>query len=346
MTTTASLDLKAIRIDGGTQSRAAINPAAISEYAEAMRDGAHFPPPVVFHDGADHWLADGFHRFHALMMNGSDAAEFEVRQGNRRDAILYSAGANASHGLRRNRDDKRRAVSTLLADEEWSKWSDREIARRCGVGADLVGTVRTSILSENDSMNRTFVHHKTGRPATMQTANIGGSGKPDQSSESNAAKVDGAAKSSPAAPAATAEPEPDFDPLAVRTITPATPDYNGLTPDLRIIELMDHVTALEGDIRGYVAELKTYRNIKVMLDRGGPLEVIAGKDEVIRGLETRLYSESAGKAEWMRKAKYWEKKARELGWRDTRQDGAPSDVPADYDEAFLAAVNGAEGGGH
>ena len=30
-------------------------------------------------------------------------------------------------------EDKRRAVMTLLADEEWGKWSDNEIARRCEV---------------------------------------------------------------------------------------------------------------------------------------------------------------------------------------------------------------------
>lgn len=140
-------------------------------------------------------------------------------------------------------------------------------------------------------------------------------------------------------------PEPDFDPLAVRTFTPAVRDYGGLTADQRVDELEAHVTALEGDIQGYVAELKTFRDMKVQFEQGGFDKVVAGKDEVIRGLETRVYSESAGKAEWMRKAKFWEKQARELGWRDTRKD-APADVPADYDEAFLAAVNGAEGGGH
>lgn len=145
------------------------------------------------------------------------------------------------------------------------------------------------------------------------------------------------------APAAAAEPEPEFDPLAVRSFTPPARDYGGLTADQRVDELEAHVAALEADIRGYVAELKTFRDMKVQFEQGGFDKVVAGKDEVIRGLETRLYSESAGKAEWMRKAKFWEKQARDLGWRDTRQDRAPADAPADYDEAFLAAVNEAEG---
>ncbi len=60
----------------------------------------------------------------------------------------------------------------MLADKEWSQWSDREIARRCGVSHDFVSRNRI-ILSFNDSMNTTrkFTHHKTGKPATMNTAN-------------------------------------------------------------------------------------------------------------------------------------------------------------------------------
>jgi hypothetical protein len=40
--------------------------------------------------------------------------------------------------LRRSNADRRRAVMALLKDEEWSGWSDREIARRCRVGHVLV----------------------------------------------------------------------------------------------------------------------------------------------------------------------------------------------------------------
>lgn len=29
--------------------------------------------------------------------------------------------------------------AALIDDDEWKRWSDREIARRCGVGADMVG---------------------------------------------------------------------------------------------------------------------------------------------------------------------------------------------------------------
>ena len=64
----------------------------------------------------------------------------------------------------------------LLNDSEWGQWSDREIARRCGVGHPLVAKIRGGHTGINSSMKpteRTFIHHKTGEPATMQTANIG-----------------------------------------------------------------------------------------------------------------------------------------------------------------------------
>src|SRR5690242_8250426 len=131
-----------IRVDGGTQTRAAISDNAVREYADSMNNGAQFPPLIVFYDGTDYWLADGFHRFRAFAENGIDEIEADVRQGSRRDAVLYSVGANAEHGLPRTNEDKRRAVATMLCDEEWKQWSDREIARRCNVGNEMVSRLR------------------------------------------------------------------------------------------------------------------------------------------------------------------------------------------------------------
>ena len=129
-----SLHIDSIRIDGGTQSRASINEATVAEYAEAMADPATvFPPVIAYFDGREYWLADGFHRLAAWRQIGRTDIPAEIRQGDRRAAILHSVAANSAHGLRRTNDDKRRAVLTLLEDAEWSTWSDREIARRCAV---------------------------------------------------------------------------------------------------------------------------------------------------------------------------------------------------------------------
>lgn len=143
--TAVELPLDALRTDGGTQLRVALNEARASQYRDALDDGATFEAVVAYHDGADHWLADGFHRLEAHRLAGRETIAVEVRQGSRRDAILHSAGANGKHGLDRTNEDKRRAVETLLRDEEWSAWSDREIARRCNVGNRLVGDVRREL---------------------------------------------------------------------------------------------------------------------------------------------------------------------------------------------------------
>lgn len=164
------LCLDFIRRDGGTQPRASLDPATVEAYAEAARAGAAFPPVIVFYDGTDHWLADGFHRVAA-----HEAAEFEevhaeIRPGTRRDAVLYACGANATHGLRRSNEDKRRAVLLLLEDAEWSQWSDREIARRAHVGHPLVAELRR--LTGSSSSERTY-QTRHGGVATMDTAAIG-----------------------------------------------------------------------------------------------------------------------------------------------------------------------------
>lgn len=136
------LDLAQIRTDGGTQPRAMIDPDLVEDYAEAMKDGAKFPPVVVYYDGESYWLADGFHRLNAHLKLGRKRIEAEIRSGTVRDAILCAVGANASHGKRRSLDDKRRAVEQLLRDEEWGQWSDREIACRCAVTHPFVGKIR------------------------------------------------------------------------------------------------------------------------------------------------------------------------------------------------------------
>jgi hypothetical protein len=95
----------------------------------------------------------------------------DAGQGTRRDAILYSVGANETHGLRRTNEDKRRAVLTLLSDGEWSKWSDREIARLCAVGHQMVAPLRAGLTGRATS-ERTYTT-KHGTTATMNTSAIG-----------------------------------------------------------------------------------------------------------------------------------------------------------------------------
>lgn len=170
-----TINLLTIRIDGGTQSRVELNNAALAEYVDALKGGADFPPVVVFFDGTDNWLADGFHRYHAYRTAGLASIPADVRSGTTRDALLFSLGANAGHGLRRTNDDKRKAVTVALTDGEWGKWSDNAIAKLCGVSQNFVSEMHRSLksdLSDGFDTPRTFTT-KHGTQAVMKTAAIG-----------------------------------------------------------------------------------------------------------------------------------------------------------------------------
>lgn len=143
---TQRVALSDIRTDGGTQMRDAINVDTVREYAECIDQ---LPPIVTFFDGIDHWIGDGFHRYHAHHKADHATIEVDARSGTKRDAILYAVAANASHGLRRTNADKRKAVRALLDDDEWAQWSDREIARRCGVGNKFVSDLRNTMCVPN-----------------------------------------------------------------------------------------------------------------------------------------------------------------------------------------------------
>ena len=185
-TTQKDLVLDKIRIDGGTQPRVKLNQDLVTEYAEAIREGANFPPVDVFYDGTDYWLGDGFHRYHGYRGAEKTKIPATIRNGTQRDAVLFSCGANPAHGLRRSNADKRKAVTTLLEDPEWATWSNNEIARRCHVGHPLVAEIRADLTRSSSSENgrssgktRKFTN-KHGGESEMKTANIGGK-KPDPS---------------------------------------------------------------------------------------------------------------------------------------------------------------------
>lgn len=165
------------------------------------------------------------------------------------------------------------------------------------------------------------------------------------------AAVNGKKPAARSAPALTTEEaaEQEFDPLAARAFVAPKPDYNGLSADERIAELIDHVAALETDIRGYIDEIKTFAPMLASFKRGDTDGIISAQVEEIRVLKERVYSESQAKAEAVaemnelrRKRDYWMGEAKRLGWR------APTDGksrPADYDDTFYAATQ-AEGGRH
>lgn len=145
--------------DRTVQPRTDKTAAVVLEYAEQMaRNRAlkalgepfeDFPPVIAFREpGTDlYWLADGFHRVEAADLEASkreDGHEAEIaveaRPGGKLEAILYAAGANATHGLRRTSKDKVRSVLLLLEHPVVIRegWSDARIAVHAHVSASMV----------------------------------------------------------------------------------------------------------------------------------------------------------------------------------------------------------------
>lgn len=177
------LDIDKIKIEG-TQSRTAIDDSVVSEYAEAIKNGAQFPPVTVFFDGTNFWLADGFHRLLAHKRAGETEINETRELGGQRDAMLYSVGANASHGLRRTNADKRNAVMMLLSDAEWAQWSNESIAKACHVSPPLVADVRKSN-SKNLEIDEPVTRkvERNGTVYEQKTANIGRTAQPEPQPE-------------------------------------------------------------------------------------------------------------------------------------------------------------------
>ena len=150
--TTIELPIASITVDTRAQSRDGIDVDLVSEYADAMREGAIFPPMTVFDDGTTYWLSEGFHRFYAYAKIEATHCSCVVKQGGLREAILLSVGSNSEHGKRRSNADKRRSVELLLKDEDWRSWSDREIGKQCSVSHEFVRQLRSDLQSNEDAI--------------------------------------------------------------------------------------------------------------------------------------------------------------------------------------------------
>ena len=263
------LELDQIRTNGGTQSRVELNQETVAEYAQAFTAGASFPPVVVFFDGANYWLADGFHRYFGARDAGEAAIDAEIRTGTQRDAVLYSWGANDKHGLPRSNADKRHIVTVILKDEQGRQWSDRDIAKRFGFANSFVSKMRQSLFSENSEnpAERTYTT-KHGTTAVMNTANIGVQQHREAAKACHEADIARGGHGSAHAPASA--------PTASPKATPAeeTPEDDGPSAE----EIAAQVAAEEAD-RALVAKL---------LDSNEPLAELAEENRQLKAEIAKL----------------------------------------------------------
>lgn len=201
------LPIDVIVLDQQAQPRAKMDLMIAIDYAAAIERGDQFPAVIAFGDEHTAYLADGWHRLHASKEAGHTEIEVDLRPGGIREAVLYACGANAAHGLRRTNADKRRAVETLLQDEEWRQWSDHEIGRRAHVDHKTAAAIRQALILSREIPQIDDRQVRRGDQVyTQQTASIGGqtaaANKDYQVTEADVADAHH--------PAARRAPHPDF----------------------------------------------------------------------------------------------------------------------------------------
>jgi len=162
------LELTSIRVDGGTQSRLELSQEVVNEYAEHMAEGAVFPAVIVFQDGANYWLADGFHRYFATKKNNGKTINADVQVGTHEEAILFSFTANSNRGLRMTSADKRNIVIRMLTNKTWGGWTDAAIARHVGITGMTVGRIRKGLNKTDKPKKERVTKKEIYRPEPAQ----------------------------------------------------------------------------------------------------------------------------------------------------------------------------------
>lgn len=171
------LRIDQIKLDGGTQPRTAIDTNTVRDYAEALQNGATFPPVTVFYDGDNYWLADGFHRLNAHKYLEWLEIDADVRQGTLKDAQWHSLSANQMHGLRRTRADVERAIKFALMHPEvipTEENTNSGIARHIGASDKTVAKYRSELEASSEIPKITErIVTRNGTTYTQNTVNIG-----------------------------------------------------------------------------------------------------------------------------------------------------------------------------
>jgi hypothetical protein len=110
-----------------------------------MTRGDRLPAVVVFHDGTDYWLADGFHRFEAAEILELSAIECTVIEGSLSDAVWFTCSANATNGQPRTQEDVRLAIERALKHPNAAEKTDREISVHVGCSHVTVASARARL---------------------------------------------------------------------------------------------------------------------------------------------------------------------------------------------------------
>lgn len=258
------LQIESLTLDPEIQQRVATDEALVEDYAEGISDWIESAPITVVAETDTRWVADGFHRVLAARRAALQAIPARVQAGTRHDALLIAIGANASHGLRRSAEDKRRALDTLLADSEWARWSDRRIADLVGISPTTVGTRRAQLSKLDSSIaqpeHRIGADGRKRRPPdpTIKPGKVEAKPAPDPTPEPSGDddKV-----------VTEALPGSDLPPIRATTAKPRALERETPTPQPRVLDVM---RAMDDLLASHMAEPEAkllIRYLRAVVDR-------------------------------------------------------------------------------
>jgi ParB-like chromosome segregation protein Spo0J len=96
-------------------------------------------PPLLVHK-QDLVVIDGIHRLAAAAVLGLRTLEVRLFEGSQEEALIAAIRGNVTHGLLLTLAERKAAATRLLAIRP--EWSDRRIARICGVSGSTIQQLR------------------------------------------------------------------------------------------------------------------------------------------------------------------------------------------------------------
>lgn len=150
------MKLSQIKLDPNLMMRVALNQDIVDEYAQAMLDGDKFPAVIIFNDGDENYLVDGFKRYYACKKNGFEIIDADVQMGTYDDAFDYAfVTANRKNGDHYTPEDKRFQLRIAMDKPKYASKSDRELSRILGVSNTFVSKIRKAAGKQPDRMEIT-----------------------------------------------------------------------------------------------------------------------------------------------------------------------------------------------
>jgi hypothetical protein len=114
----------------------------VKKYADALEQGAEFPPIIVVKIDKEFVVCDGFHRISAHESLGLKKIKASIEEGDEVLAMERSFAANGAHGESRSKEDEEMALMKMIAHPVIGQRSLRDLGKLVGLSHTKVSQVR------------------------------------------------------------------------------------------------------------------------------------------------------------------------------------------------------------